>query len=123
MLIKEATRGVASYGKSFLTLILRDATGEIDTKLWDASKEDESVFTPEQIVKLTGEVNQFRGKAQLKIFSIRPAQTTDGEQVSDLDRKSTRLNSSHVAISYAVFCLKKKSNTKHEHIIAAKGIR
>src|SRR5207253_3414823 len=27
----------------------------------------------------------------------------------DLDRKSTRLNSSHVAISYAVFCLKKKT--------------
>src|SRR5690625_6853049 len=30
-----------------------------------------------------------------------------------LDRKSTRLNSSHVAISYAVFCLKKKIN-KHK---------
>src|SRR5437660_6083708 len=28
----------------------------------------------------------------------------------DADRKSTRLNSSHVAISYAVFCLKKKKN-------------
>src|SRR5690625_1804848 len=28
----------------------------------------------------------------------------------ELDRKSTRLNSSHVAISYAVFCLKKKMN-------------
>src|SRR5699024_12225743 len=28
------------------------------------------------------------------------------------DRKSTRLNSSHVSISYAVFCLKKKSTTK-----------
>src|SRR6266704_5969425 len=27
------------------------------------------------------------------------------------DRKSTRLNSSHVSISYAVFCLKKKINT------------
>src|SRR5690625_5318883 len=27
------------------------------------------------------------------------------------DRKSTRLNSSHVASSYAVFCLKKKSNS------------
>src|SRR5690606_41946777 len=27
-----------------------------------------------------------------------------------LDRKSTRLNSSHVKISYAVFCLKKKNN-------------
>src|SRR5699024_12059086 len=30
----------------------------------------------------------------------------------DKDRKSTRLNSSHVSISYAVFCLKKKKN-KH----------
>src|SRR5207253_11354259 len=30
---------------------------------------------------------------------------------SQIDRKSTRLNSSHVAISYAVFCLKKKKNT------------
>src|SRR5439155_15436562 len=32
-------------------------------------------------------------------------------QPSASDRKSTRLNSSHVAISYAVFCLKKKINT------------
>src|SRR5439155_1644727 len=31
---------------------------------------------------------------------------------SNGDRKSTRLNSSHVAISYAVFCLKKKNNQK-----------
>src|SRR5437868_8249714 len=28
------------------------------------------------------------------------------------DRKSTRLNSSHVSISYAVFCLKKKNNSR-----------
>src|SRR5258707_4735160 len=30
-----------------------------------------------------------------------------------LDRKSTRLNSSHANISYAVFCLKKNSNQRH----------
>src|SRR5207253_11077789 len=35
-------------------------------------------------------------------------------QGSSSDRKSTRLNSSHVAISYAVFCLKKKKN-KNKH--------
>src|SRR3989442_5924761 len=34
--------------------------------------------------------------------------------LSGLDRKSTRLNSSHVRISYAVFCLKKK---KHDEIL------
>src|SRR5947209_15008717 len=31
-----------------------------------------------------------------------------------LDRKSTRLNSSHANISYAVFCLKKKNKKKHK---------
>src|SRR5207302_11442745 len=40
----------------------------------------------------------------------RPRLTRDEapEEFLDLDRKSTRLNSSHVKISYAVFCLKKK---------------
>src|SRR5437764_4525394 len=32
-----------------------------------------------------------------------------------VDRKSTRLNSSHRCISYAVFCLKKKKNTHKKH--------
>src|SRR5690348_17930537 len=34
------------------------------------------------------------------------------EQLACLDRKSTRLNSSHPSISYAVFCLKKKKNNR-----------
>src|SRR5690606_41926391 len=34
--------------------------------------------------------------------------------VDGRDRKSTRLNSSHVKISYAVFCLKKKKNRKRD---------
>src|SRR2546422_4132141 len=39
-----------------------------------------------------------------------------------LDRKSTRLNSSHGYISYAVFCLKKKKkDLKTTHIITSRG--
>src|SRR5690606_41032190 len=34
-----------------------------------------------------------------------------------LDRKSTRLNSSHVKISYAVFCLKKKKKNQEQRIV------
>src|SRR5256885_12014064 len=38
----------------------------------------------------------------------------DGSRYLLLDRKSTRLNSSHLVISYAVFCLKKKTkNSSH----------
>src|SRR3712207_8187478 len=36
------------------------------------------------------------------------------QMVRALDRKSTRLNSSHANISYAVFCLKKKTENKSE---------
>src|SRR5690625_399788 len=49
------------------------------------------------------------GDGSLK-FYILPAFVL-GTRAAALDRKSTRLNSSHVAISYAVFCLKKKKTT------------
>src|SRR5690625_6415620 len=45
-----------------------------------------------------------------RLFGLKkpkPAPTSQ-YRLEQLDRKSTRLNSSHVAISYAVFCLKKK---------------
>src|SRR5438874_10292859 len=38
-----------------------------------------------------------------------------------LDRKSTRLNSSHVEISYAVFCLKKKKNRRDKVSLMSAG--
>src|SRR5690625_6374058 len=45
------------------------------------------------------------------IYAVSRDGVTGTEQESQtLDRKSTRLNSSHVAISYAVFCLKKKKS-------------
>src|SRR2546426_8618353 len=43
----------------------------------------------------------------LALTSVPPLPRRGGE-----DRKSTRLNSSHLVISYAVFCLKKKSSTR-----------
>src|SRR2546422_6030497 len=42
-----------------------------------------------------------------------------GEE-TEVDRKSTRLNSSHGYISYAVFCLKKKKKDKNEEVIHKK---
>src|SRR2546430_7195064 len=39
------------------------------------------------------------------------------------DRKSTRLNSSHSQISYAVFCLKKKNNTNRAILLVPKSDR
>src|SRR5256885_11919794 len=49
--------------------------------------------------------------------STPPYHTPSSELVAGTtDRKSTRLNSSHLVISYAVFCLKKKKKIKRKHL-------
>jgi 3'-5' exoribonuclease len=83
LLIKTVTKGIASNGKPFLTLILQDKTGEIEAKLWDASPEDEAVYVPESIVKVFGDINNYRGRTQLKIRNIRPANSNDPVRVAD----------------------------------------
>src|SRR5699024_12566243 len=57
--------------------------------------------------------------ARLEMFTL--VQYTHGNRLELLrcltpDRKSTRLNSSHVSISYAVFCLKKKNKVEHTYV-------
>src|SRR5699024_12302054 len=48
-------------------------------------------------------------RAALGMLSVEPGvRENEHAESGSLDRKSTRLNSSHVSISYAVFCLKKK---------------
>src|SRR5256885_5563933 len=60
------------------------------------------------------------GTDWIELYQIhRPDPSCDVDEtlaaLSDLiqDRKSTRLNSSHLVISYAVFCLKKKNTIQH----------
>src|SRR5690606_39957577 len=75
-------------------------------ELWDAhdkgltAPEQEDVFLQpregEELYDLGADPHQFRNLV------------SDKKHQESLDRKSTRLNSSHVKISYAVFCLKKK---------------
>lgn len=88
LLIKEARKGTASNGKPFLTLFFTDATGEIEAKLWDAKPEDEEKYTEKKVVKIAGDINEFRGQAQLRIKSIRLAQATDGVRISDFLEKA-----------------------------------
>src|SRR5690242_20993611 len=53
-------------------------------------------------------------RAHVRAEELREAARADRESVAravrEQDRKSTRLNSSHMSISYAVFCLKKKTS-------------
>src|SRR5947209_16605616 len=50
----------------------------------------------------------------LRGVSARPSGKNEHRRADEQDRKSTRLNSSHANISYAVFCLKKKKHYYHK---------
>src|SRR5438874_3014376 len=54
------------------------------------------------------------GSRACALPNVRQRASSRGSVARRLDRKSTRLNSSHVEISYAVFCLKKKNKTTRD---------
>src|SRR5699024_5043291 len=77
----------------------------------------------EQFKRNTGEVNNWMDNSdaaldnatkamhRLRDLAVKAGNAAYGdEELQSIDRKSTRLNSSHVSISYAVFCLKKKTH-------------
>src|SRR5690625_7266608 len=68
---------------SFVTLIYREKTGKIDANLWGATPQDKEIYVPEKVVKLTGTINEFRGRAQFRIKTIRVATTSDNVRISD----------------------------------------
>src|SRR3712207_7040857 len=57
----------------------------------------------------------FLTSSEIGRSSVRSTKSRKVCQAADIDRKSTRLNSSHANISYAVFCLKKKKE-KEKHL-------
>src|SRR5574343_1189129 len=57
----------------------------------------------------------FRSLANMPAFVVAvQAEAVDDLHTTRVDRKSTRLNSSHITSSYAVFCLKKKNTPRDE---------
>jgi 3'-5' exoribonuclease len=83
LLIKSCTKGIASNGKPFLTLILQDQSGDIEAKLWDANEVDEKSYAAQNIVKIIGDLQNYRGKNQLKIRQIRSALPNDSVKLDD----------------------------------------
>src|SRR3712207_764147 len=72
-------------------------------------------FTPRRPRSKWSKINRQKATELIERGEMKPAGLREVERAKadgrwDADRKSTRLNSSHANISYAVFCLKKKTN-------------
>src|SRR5437899_9165533 len=86
------------------TLSLHDALPILRSRIYPRNLTPKGEYARRALIKILDLADEFQ-----KDFSL-----TAGEKYgeNEPDRKSTRLNSSHLGISYAVFCLKKKKITQ-----------
>lgn len=83
LLIKQASSGVTTVGKPFMSLLLQDKSGDIEAKLWDTKEEQEQMYQAGTIVFVGGEIHDYRGKKQLRVKAIRVAED-EGVTITDL---------------------------------------
>ena len=68
-LVGNVSKGVNTVGGSYFSVELRDASGSINAKKWDATLLDEQVFVAGNVVTVIGETNKYKEQLQLKILS------------------------------------------------------
>ena len=68
-LLGSVSKGVNTAGGSYFSLELRDASGTITAKKWDATLQDEEMFITGNVISIVGETNKYKDVLQLKILS------------------------------------------------------
>ncbi len=68
-LLGNVSKGVNANGGAYFSVELRDASGQIVAKKWDATAADEQIFIVGNVLSITGETNLYREQLQLKILT------------------------------------------------------
>lgn len=87
-LVKKSEVRASSRGGKFLDITLSDADGEINAKYWDYDENTTPEFPDGSVVKVIGNLGEFKGSQQLRIDSIRASLPGDDITVSDLVRSA-----------------------------------
>ena len=65
---------------SYLNIVLQDATGTIDAKLWSATDEQIRLFERGQVVRGKGDIINYKGMRQMKIVKLEPIEMNDEQK-------------------------------------------
>lgn len=83
-IVKSVVQKTNAKGADYLDMLLCDAGGEIDAKLWDYSPENFGVYEADSVVKVRATVNVWKDSLQLKIDKIRNMREDDEVDMSEL---------------------------------------
>lgn len=81
-MIKDIEIKTASNGNKFLDIIITDNTGDVNAKVWDYKGEDDC-YVQNSIIKIRGDISEWKGKKQLKIIKIRNINEDDEVQIEE----------------------------------------
>ena len=76
-ILKEAYPKISSNGKPFLSAVIADKTGTMDVKVWDYAGPVGTQEDVGKIIKIRGDVSEFKGNPQLSLSNIRMALPED----------------------------------------------
>ena len=76
-ILKEAYQKISSNGKPFLSAVIADKTGTMDVKVWDYAGPVGTQEDVGKIIKIRGDVSEFKGNPQLSLSNIRMALPED----------------------------------------------
>src|SRR5207302_448121 len=120
VMLDEPVNGLDPEGIRWMRNLLKGLAAEGRTVFVSSHLMSEMALTADHLVVIgrgrkiaDTSTKEFLSQASGNVVRVRSPQAAELERLiaGPADRKSTRLNSSHVKISYAVFCLKKKKKT------------
>ena len=83
-ILKEAYQKVSSNGKPFLSAVIADKSGTMDVKVWDYAGPVGTQEDVGKIIKVRGDVSEFKGNPQLSLSNIRMALPEDNCDIARL---------------------------------------
>lgn len=81
VLIKNSQLRHNKKNKLFLAIQFSDGSGEIRGNFWDATNQDAATFSTGTIVELNGKREEYQGRPQIKIYSLRVVSSREGYQL------------------------------------------
>ena len=74
-MLKSVNKLLTKQGKPYFSIIFQDKTGECEGKVWEVREGDENIYEPTKIVHITGEMQNYQGRHQLRIVSMKIVET------------------------------------------------
>ena len=110
VLIKNSQLRRNKKNKLFLAMQFGDGSGEIRGNFWDATNQDAATFSTGTIVELNGKREEYQGRPQIRIYSLRVVGLREGYELDQFVKSAPEpINDMHVEINQFVDQIQNKT--------------